>query len=152
MSRNLDALFAERVLGFIVVKRLVVTPGAWSRHPASPNDGWYMRHPPDRGHILAEGGDGLVPPYTTSLDAALAGVKKVFIDHFNLDWMRCLGKWCASTHCLDCHTDRCLSECVDFVWVERPTPAAAVVVACLLAAGVPEREIEDAELDEPDRT
>ena len=112
MSRKLDALFAERVLG-------------WNRirndddHPFGPE----------------------TPSFTTSLDAAWQGVEKAetTIDDrpVILKFRQVGGEWSLFWG---------FDKNEEFIWVHGcSTPALALTKALLLAAGVSEEEIREAE-------
>lgn len=97
-DRELDALFAEKVLGWTEVRVMVA-----------------------------------FPPYTTSLDAAWAGVEKLnppksatrFVLH---RWWADSSKWQAIME-VPAETSTALAECL------APHPARAVVLSCLRAVG-----------------
>ena len=125
MSRRLDALFAERVMGMLVTDL-----------------GWV--HPPG-SYVMASARDAVaecVPCYTQDLSAAWEGVETVgwcelsgphrgaVAEGREGYWAR-VEPWDAAGR--------------DSVDVHAGTPALAVVLACLQAVGVGEEEIADAE-------
>ena len=121
MSRKLDALFAERVLGLEVEVRQF--PRSTFLGGGTVSDYAAM--------------DGWLPSYTSSLDAAWAGVEKrrgseLFTHHFSLSYED-TGMYRA-----------------EFIFprdgqafkVFDSEPALALVKACLLAVGVSQEEID----------
>ena len=114
MSRGLDALFAERVLG-------------WERSSQGIN--WCENGEPV---AMASGPINRFCP-TKSLDAAWAGVEKIGKNDFCLE--RFASWWRASVNPSATHEE----------FVVDDTPALALVKACLLAVGVTQKEIDDAE-------
>ncbi len=134
MSRSLDALFAERVLGFTVRQQEIVTPVP-NVFYGGPNDGWYMTHAA-RGHVLAAGGDFLtVPEFTQSLDAAWAGMEK--LDIFSIEFDKPINEWECEIGYFDGPNSR---TDVGYGLI----PALTLVKACLLAVGVSQEDIDAA--------
>lgn len=121
MSRRLDALFAERVLGEVRTDPGVRCPSDINR--LSPGGCWVCYSDP------WEPGDWRPMKYTQSLDAAWLGVEKV-------------GNWAYVDfdHLSACNEWMCNGA-------QGVTPAAALVRACLLAVGVSQEEIDDGPID-----
>ena len=139
VSRKLDALFAERVLG---LKRL---RGNWTNVFGSFSvERWVPRDSPDEvdceweetingGRLKFPGIE--LPPYTTSLDAAWAGVAAVRPGRLiSVDFVDTADGWCC-----ELSTNSTIGS-AEFV----AHPAEALVLAALRAVGVPEAEIEEA--------
>ena len=116
-DRELDALFAEKVLGcprpFDHICGLLVDP-SWD----AP-DGWTGIVEQDSPHKEI---GWLVPDFTRSLDAAWKGVEK--LDAWSVDFTR-LGCWQFNLGVAD-----------DDIETASDSPARAVVLACLKAKGV----------------
>ncbi len=125
MSKQLNALFAEKVLGWYVYHW--EEEDAWFWYPKNSKDGWH----------LPKGDE-----FTTSLDAAWRGVKKN-------------PSWCVEIvrdRTLDTTVEIDVlsvvegqSSCGWTVCAAAAIPALALVKACLLAVGVSQDEIDKAE-------
>jgi len=127
MTRKLDALFAERVLG-CNVEWVEVWPRCECGHREHSND-------------ADSNMDGDLWHYTESLDAAWQGVERTNAETLTLD--RMADEWDCELYG-PCTYERGepMSE-----WAtsgRAPTPALAIVLACLRAVGVAEQEIEEA--------
>jgi hypothetical protein len=122
-NRALDALFAERVLGCKLIKYL----GDYSCASCGHN----VLGGPDADALLY---------FTSSLDAAWAGVEKVrnrglFADRSFILCVPVEGRPEAKF---------IFARDAESVRASAPTPALALVKACLLAVGVTQAEIDDA--------
>jgi len=125
--RHVDALFAEKVLGHTLHEvdcPLMNTTDYW------PNLAWYV------GEGMAT--EQFLPKYHQSLDAAWPGVEKII--NYGLNW----SVW-ISFHA-NGHRVKVREGMIDRFEAHEPTPALAIVKACLLSMGVTEQEIKEAEV------
>lgn len=141
MSRKLDAMFYEKLLGFEVWHQEIILSHANTWY-GGPNDGWYMRH--KGGHVVVAGGILTMPEAHKSLDVGMQGV-----DSFGADvWFELAGPW--KHRELQPWTAHIQPDSEYRYTGEGKTRPLAVVKACLLAKGVSAEKIERAEKGEGD--
>ena len=132
MGRDLDALFATRVLGL----DLSVECEGWQDEDSTH---WRCDSCGHRG-MWGEDFKHTVQPrhYTQSLDAAWAGVEKVS----SRTTLECLHRHRGDYRCHAAVRIPCESDYLTYDSAEASHPALALVKACLLAVGVSQEEID----------
>jgi len=141
MSRRLDALFAERVMGRIVTHSVIHRQGA-------SDDGWAWEHPVGVGHILMEGGLNPLHSYISDLSAAWVGVEKLLaVDPLDRQRWEGFALRLEDDSPVQWYAYGESRSATKRDHASASTPALAVVLACLRAVGVSEEEIQQAASD-----
>jgi len=137
ISTKLNALFAEKVLGWRDVRTLQ-GGNVYFGEPLC-TDGTYIRDKPSIETDTVPSHYSRVPEFTTSLDAAWAGVEKVGAVAVKISNGRDNNKLCELSFRLTHPRHRLSPPTLG------STPALALVKACLLAVGVGQKEMEENE-------